>query len=63
VRCGIPATLGVTQLVPGNPEHDVAYAGMLVLIVGASYLLYLPFESNTQRLRGWVKATRAAAPA
>lgn len=59
----LPATLGVTQLMPGDPTHYVAYAGMLVLIVCASYLLYLPFESNTQRLRGWLKATRVMAQA
>ena len=59
----LPATLGVVQLVPGNLGHDVAYAGMLVSIVVASWLLSLPFESNTQRLRHWIKTTRAAAPA
>ena len=59
----LPETLGVTQLVPGNPAHDVAYAGMLLSIVGASYLLYLPFEANTQRLRDWLKTTRALAQA
>jgi len=55
----LPVALGVTQLVPGNLAHDVAYAGMLLSIVGASYLLYLPFEANTQRLRDWIKTTRA----
>jgi peptidoglycan/LPS O-acetylase OafA/YrhL len=59
----LPATLGVTQLLPGNPAHTVAYAGMLVLSVCASYLLYLPFESNTQRLRAWIKTARVAARA
>jgi peptidoglycan/LPS O-acetylase OafA/YrhL len=55
----LPATLGVMQLVPGNPGHYAAYAGMLVLLLVASYLLHLPFESNTQRVRDWVKRMNA----
>lgn len=35
------------QQVALRAKHDVAYAGMLVLIVVAFYLFYLPFESNT----------------
>lgn len=59
----LPATLGVTQLIPGNTGHYVAYAGMLMAIVCASYLLYLPFEANTQRLRDRLRTMGAPVPA
>ena len=59
----LPATLGVRELVPGNAAHDLAYAGMLLAIVGMAYLLYLPFEANTQRLRVRLKTTRTLAEA
>jgi len=46
---------GVAQLSPYSLSHYVLYAAMyLVLVVGA-YAFYLPFESNTPRVRQWLK--------
>jgi peptidoglycan/LPS O-acetylase OafA/YrhL len=55
VRDFLPATLGGAHLVPDHRGHYLVYATVLAVIVLASYLLYLPFESNTQRLRSWIK--------
>ena len=53
------------QLSPREPLHFVVYLGMLAILMGASYLSYLLFESQTYRIRRIVKdmaARRAAAP-
>jgi peptidoglycan/LPS O-acetylase OafA/YrhL len=51
----LASMLGLGQLSPYQLSHYLMYAGMyLVLVVGA-YLFYLPFESNTPRVRRWLK--------
>lgn len=51
----LASMLGLGQLSPYRLSHYLMYAGMyLVLVVGA-YLFYLPFESNTPRVRQWLK--------
>lgn len=51
----LASKLGLGQLSPYQLSHYLMYAGMyLVLVVGA-YLFYLPFESNTPRVRRWLK--------
>jgi peptidoglycan/LPS O-acetylase OafA/YrhL len=45
----------IGQRSPYRPSHYLIYAGMyLVLVIGA-YCCYLPFESNTPRVRQWLK--------
>lgn len=60
------------QLSPQEPLHLAIYFGMLAIIVAASYLFYLVFESQTYRIRRMVKdlvarrgalSQEAAAPA
>jgi hypothetical protein len=47
---------GIGKLSPHMLSHYLIYAAMyLVLVVGA-YWFYLPFESNTPRVRQWLKA-------
>jgi peptidoglycan/LPS O-acetylase OafA/YrhL len=55
IRHYLPSELGVTQLVPHNAAHYLVYFTCLTAIIVASYLMYLPFEANTQRLRNWIK--------
>jgi peptidoglycan/LPS O-acetylase OafA/YrhL len=53
------------QLSPREPLHFVVYLGMLAILMGASYLSYLMFESRTYRIRRIVKdliARRGTAP-
>lgn len=51
----LASMLGLGQLSPYRLSHYLMYGGMyLVLVVGA-YLFYLPFESNTPRVRQWLK--------
>jgi peptidoglycan/LPS O-acetylase OafA/YrhL len=51
----LTSILGLGQLSPYRSSHYLMYASMyLVLVVGA-YLFYLPFESNTPRVRQWLK--------
>ncbi|CAH0302269.1 hypothetical protein SRABI118_04442 [Massilia sp. Bi118] len=51
----LASMLGLGQLSPYRLSHYLMYASMyLVLVVGA-YLFYLPFESNTPRVRQWLK--------
>jgi peptidoglycan/LPS O-acetylase OafA/YrhL len=56
VRHVLLSLFNIGQLSPYRMSHYLLYAGMyLVLVVGA-YLFYLPFESNTYRVRRWLKA-------
>jgi peptidoglycan/LPS O-acetylase OafA/YrhL len=50
------AKFGIAQLSPGRPVHYLIYAGMYVLLVMGAYLFHLPFESNTARVRHWLKS-------
>jgi peptidoglycan/LPS O-acetylase OafA/YrhL len=43
------------KLSPFSISHAAVYGGMFLLIVAASFLFYLPFESNTQRVRSAIK--------
>lgn len=48
------------QLSPHKLSHFLVYCGMyLVLVVGA-YWFYVPFESNTPRVREWLKTLLVA---
>lgn len=44
------------KLAPDNFGHYLVYLAMYGGVVLAAYLLYLPFEANTQRLRRRIKA-------
>jgi hypothetical protein len=54
---------GQQRLSPAEPLHYLVYLGMLAGIVALAWLFHLPFEANTQRLRAWITARLAAAPA
>lgn len=47
---------GIGQLSPHNMPHYLVYVGMYLTLVVCAYLFYLPFESNTPRVRQWLKA-------
>lgn len=47
------------QLSPHEPAHFAVYLGMLAIIMGASYLSYLLFESQTYRIRRLLKELMA----
>lgn len=51
----LSSLLGIEQLSPHNPSHVLIYAGMYLVLIASAYGLYLPFESNTFRVRSWVK--------
>jgi peptidoglycan/LPS O-acetylase OafA/YrhL len=55
---------GLRQLSPTEPLHFAVYLGMLTILLLASYLSYLMFESQTYRIRRFVKnlAARRVAP-
>jgi peptidoglycan/LPS O-acetylase OafA/YrhL len=46
---------GIAQLSPYFQVHYLIYAGMYLILVVSAYLFYLPFESNTGRVRHWLK--------
>jgi peptidoglycan/LPS O-acetylase OafA/YrhL len=46
---------GIAQLSPYLKVHYIIYAGMYLMLVVSAYLFYLPFESNTTRVRQWLK--------
>jgi peptidoglycan/LPS O-acetylase OafA/YrhL len=48
-------TFGRDRLAPNAPLDYAAYAGMLVILLGAAWLSYLLFESHTFRMRRAVK--------
>jgi peptidoglycan/LPS O-acetylase OafA/YrhL len=48
-------TFGRDRLAPNAPLDYAAYAGMLVILLGAAWLSYLLFESHTFRVRRAVK--------
>jgi peptidoglycan/LPS O-acetylase OafA/YrhL len=50
---------GLRQLSPSEPLHFAVYLGMLAILLGASYLSYLMFESQTYRIRRLVKKLTA----
>jgi peptidoglycan/LPS O-acetylase OafA/YrhL len=50
---------GLRQLSPSEPLHFAVYLGMLAILLGASYLSYLMFESQTYRIRRFVKKLTA----
>jgi peptidoglycan/LPS O-acetylase OafA/YrhL len=52
----LQSVFGIGQLSPHNSFHYLVYAGMYLLLVVGAYLFYLPFESNTPRVRQWLKA-------
>jgi len=59
---GLWSTFGIAQLSPYKLSHFGIYVSMyLVLVVGA-YWFSLPFESNTPRVRQWLKAHLFARP-
>jgi hypothetical protein len=47
---------GIGQLSPYASSHYLIYVGMYLVLVSGAYLFYLPFESNTPRVRQWLKA-------
>jgi peptidoglycan/LPS O-acetylase OafA/YrhL len=49
------ARFGLRQLSPDVPLHYAIYFGMLATLLGAAYLSYLLFESQTYRIRRLVK--------
>jgi peptidoglycan/LPS O-acetylase OafA/YrhL len=49
------ASFGLRQLSPDEPLHYVVYFGLLAILLLASYLAYLVFESQTYRIRRLVK--------
>ena len=44
------------QLSPYRFSHYFIYAGIYFVVVVGAYWLYLPFESNTPRVRQWLKS-------
>jgi magnesium-transporting ATPase (P-type) len=46
---------GIAQLSPYSLSHYVLYAAMYLILVVGAYSFYLPFESNTPRVRQWLK--------
>jgi lipopolysaccharide/colanic/teichoic acid biosynthesis glycosyltransferase/peptidoglycan/LPS O-acetylase OafA/YrhL len=46
---------GGDQLAIDDPASMVVYASMLAIVVSLSYLLHLPFEAQTSRLRRFIK--------
>ena len=50
------SVFGIAQLSPHSMLHFLIYAGMYLMLVLGAYLFYLPFESNTPRVRQWLKA-------
>jgi len=50
------SVFGIGQLSPHSMLHYLIYAGMYLMLVVGAYLFYLPFESNTPRVRQWLKA-------
>jgi peptidoglycan/LPS O-acetylase OafA/YrhL len=51
---------GIGQLSPYTSSHYLIYVGMYLVLVSGAYLFYLPFESNTPRVRQWLKAQLSA---
>lgn len=51
----LPAISSTNRLSPHSISDAALYAGMFVFMVVASYLFYLPFESNTRRIRSAIK--------
>lgn len=58
------ARFGLRQLSPAVPLHYALYGAMLAILLGASYLSYLLFESHTYRIRRVLKdlAARRSGP-
>ena len=54
---------GLRQLSPHEPLHFAIYLGMLATLVAGSYLSYRLFESQTYRIRRWVKDMLLQRPA
>lgn len=50
---------GLRQLSPTAPLHFAVYLGMLAALMAGSYLSYLVFESQTFRIRRWLKQSLA----
>jgi peptidoglycan/LPS O-acetylase OafA/YrhL len=48
--------LGIGQLSPYRMSHYLIYAGMYLGLVVGAYAFHLPFESNTPRVRQWLKS-------
>ncbi|MEO7578326.1 MAG: acyltransferase [Massilia sp.] len=46
---------GLRQLSPHEPLHFAIYLGMLATLLAGSYLSYRLFESQTYRIRRWLK--------
>lgn len=51
---------GIGQLSPYASSHYLIYVCMYLVLVSGAYLFYLPFESNTPRVRQWLKAQLSA---
>jgi hypothetical protein len=58
----VHANLHGGLLAPDQPVSYFRYLELYVAVVAAAYLLYLPFEANTQRLRSWMKRIIAPQP-
>jgi lipopolysaccharide/colanic/teichoic acid biosynthesis glycosyltransferase/peptidoglycan/LPS O-acetylase OafA/YrhL len=50
---------GGAPLSPNDPASMAVYAAMLAIVVSLAYLIHLPFEAQTARLRRWIKRGRA----